>query len=55
LSDYRPAQECKTKAVQNRSSKKSHKNDSGLQRFELRRKVDKAWTNNTGKRGAEET
>ena len=32
------------------SIKKSHKNNSGLQGFELRGKVEKVWTNNTGER-----
>ena len=29
------------------SAEKSHKNDSGLQGFELRGKVEEVWTNNT--------
>jgi len=29
-------------------AKNSHKNDLGLQGFELRAKVEKVWTNNTG-------
>src|SRR6218665_1813502 len=32
------------------SAKKSHTNDSGLQRFELRGKVDKVWANNDGEK-----
>ena len=32
------------------SAKKSHKNDSGLQGFELRGTVDKVWANNAGEK-----
>jgi len=32
------------------SAKKSHKNDPGLQGFELQGKVEKVWTNNTGEK-----
>src|SRR6218665_2496160 len=33
--------------MQLESAKKSHSNDSGLQGFELRGKVERVWTNNT--------
>ena len=32
------------------SAKRSHKNDSGLQGFELRGTVDKVWANNAGEK-----
>jgi len=36
--------------VNGESAKKSHKNDSGLEVFKLRGKVDKVWANNTGEK-----
>jgi len=32
------------------SAEKSHKNDTGLLRFELLGKVEKVWSNNTGEK-----
>ena len=37
------------------SAKKSHKNDSGLQGFELQGNVESMWTNNTGEKEAQRT